>query len=385
MILNGESAPKRHNKIELVLGNSMRVYPLKFKPIFKRRIWGGRNLESMLDKKLPPTETIGESWELADLELDQSVVAAGPAAGRTLAQLVADWGKDLMGRAKLFDGRFPLLIKYLDACDVLSVQVHPDEAYVQRHGGDARVKHEAWYVLHAEPNGCIYRGLKPGVDRTAFEAAVKAGNTQDLLNRIPVRAGHCYYLPSGTVHALGAGVVVAEIQTPSDTTFRVFDWNRVDAATGQPRDLHVDQALECIHFQDSALAPDPPRSHVASLWTAVSRLVTCPSFIVEKVRMVQGMEQEIPYAEPVVWMVLDGCGVLLTGSAETDTPFQRGDTILLPAELRDVRVRTDDDCAWLEITIPTPSDLAEFERPTKEELRSPDSHIQVGIERKPGD
>lgn len=361
----------------------MQVYPLKFEPIFKRRIWGGRNLESMLGKRLPPQEPIGESWELADLEHDQSVVAAGPAAGRTLAQLVADWGTDLMGRASLFDGRFPLLIKFLDACDVLSVQVHPDEAYVQRHGGDARVKHEAWYVLHAQPDGCIYRGLKPGTDRPAFEAAVKAGNTRELLHHIPVKAGQSYYLPSGTVHALGAGVVVAEIQTPSDTTFRLFDWNRVDVATGRPRDLHVAEALECIHFHESALAPDPPRSHVASLWTAVTRLVTCPSFIVEKVRMVQGMVQEIPYAEPVVWMMLEGTGAVLTGSSETDTPFRRGDTILLPAALRDPRVRTDEDCAWLEITLPAPSDLAQYERPTSEELRNPASHIDVGIERKP--
>lgn len=363
------------------------VYPLKFAPIFKRRIWGGRALESMLGKRLPPDEPIGESWELADLEHDQSVVAEGPKAGAKLGQLVREWGRDLIGRAELFDGRFPLLIKFLDAREVLSVQVHPDKDYVDRHGGAAHVKHEAWYVLHAEPGGCIYRGLKPGVDRAQFEAAVETGTTQELLHRIPAKPGQCHYLPSGTIHALGAGVVVAEIQTPSDTTFRVFDWNRVESATGQPRDLHLVEALECIHFDQQDTKSAQQRSHVASVWTAVTRLITCPYFTIEKVRMVRGTEQDIPYAEPVVWMVLKGAGAVQTRSSNEELKFTRGDTVLLPAALRDARVRIDEDCAWLEITLPSPSDLADLDQPSRQALRESDPSagdkpFQIGIERK---
>ena len=333
----------------------MEVHPLKFRPICKRRIWGGRRLETMWGKSLPPGEPIGESWELADLEEDQSVVAEGPVAGRTLGELVKEWGTDLLGGAGLFEGRFPLLIKFLDAQEHLSVQVHPDQAYADRHGGGVRVKNEAWYVLHGEADGCIYRGLRPGVQREQFRAAIRDGTVASLLERIAVRAGECYYLPSGTLHALGAGVMVAEIQTPSDTTFRVFDWNRVDSKTGRPRDLHVEQALECIDFDAPQGEARQQRSHVASVWTAVTRLVTCPSFIIEKVRMVEGVAQEIPYAEPVVWMVLEGRGAVRYGASGAKLSFGRGDTLLLPAALREGRVVAEEDCVWLEVTLPAAS------------------------------
>jgi len=333
------------------------VHPLRFEPIFKRRIWGGRTLETMFGKALPPDEPIGESWELADLEEDQSVVAEGPVAGRTLGELVREWGPDLLGRAGLFEGRFPLLIKFLDARQHLSVQVHPDQAYAQRHGGAVRAKNEAWYILHAEPEGCIWRGLHPGVQREQFRAAIQEGSVDTLMQHIPVRPGQCYYLPSGTLHTLGAGVVVAEIQTPSDTTFRVFDWNRVDSKTGRPRELHVEQALECIHLGSEQAPAQEQRSHLGSVWTTVTRLVTCPSFTIEKVRMVQGVDQEIPYAEPVVWMVLEGRGAVVYGAERTRLPFKRGDTLLLPAALPAARLLTEEDCAWLEVTLPASSNL----------------------------
>ena len=331
----------------------MEIHPLKFKPIPKRRIWGGRTLETMFGKELPPDEPIGESWELADLEEGQSVVAEGPAAGRTLGELVREWGTDLLGRAELFEGRFPLLIKFLDARENLSVQVHPDRAYVERHDEDARLKNEAWYVLDADPGGCIYRGLEPGVDRAQFREAIEAGTVESLMHRIDVHAGESYYLPSGTLHALGAGVVVAEIQTPSDTTFRVFDWNRVDRKTGKPRRLHVEQALECIHFgpeQEEAFAARP--SLGAGVWSQVERLVACPSFVVDRAMLDAGAERDIPYAEPVVWMVLEGRGAVRYGRGDHHVSFQRGDTLLLPAALERGRVAPEGECVWLEVTLP---------------------------------
>jgi mannose-6-phosphate isomerase len=241
----------------------MNPCPIIFEPIFKPKLWGGRKLEALLGKSLPPNEPIGESWEAADLEDDQSVVAAGPAKGMRLDELVRQWGEGFLGGADLFEGRFPLLLKYLDAREDLSVQVHPSPAVASARGGVTRVKNEAWYILDAEPGGCIYRGLTPGTTEAGFRAAIANGSCASLLQRIPVRPGQCYYLPSGTVHALGAGVVVAEVQTPSDVTYRVFDWNRVEPATGKPRTLHVDDALASINFGDQSIRGES-RSHVAS-------------------------------------------------------------------------------------------------------------------------
>jgi mannose-6-phosphate isomerase len=333
----------------------VRLCPLTFEPIFKPKLWGGRRLEALLDKRLPPEQTIGESWELADLESDQSVVATGPARGYRLGRLVAEWGPALLGEGHLSEGRFPLLVKYLDATQDLSVQVHPNEAVARRLGGAVRPKNEAWYVIEAAPDGCIYRGLVPGVDRAAFERAIGEGTATDLLKRIPVRPGECYYLPSGTVHALGAGVVVAEVQTPSDVTYRVFDWNRVDPGTGRVRELQIGLALECIDFEIQAIRGEE-RSHVASVWTTVTRLVTCGSFIIERVRLTEGLDQPIPYGQLVIWMVLEGRGAVAYGNGRDKLDFGRGDTVLLPAGLDEARLITHSDCVWLELTVPTRTD-----------------------------
>lgn len=344
----------------------MDVCPLVFSPIFKPKVWGGRRMASALAKSLPEGGPIGESWEIADLEDAASVVSRGPAAGRSLRELMAQWGADLTGRAALFEDRFPLLIKFLDARETLSVQVHPDERMAARLGGSVRVKHEAWYVIDAEPEGFIYRGLRPGVDRPSFESALRDGTVESLLERIPVKKGQCYYLPSGTVHALGAGVLVAEVQTPSDVTYRVFDFNRVDPTTGQPRDLHIDEALSCISF-DPRDYPEERKQHVASVWTAVTRLVRCPYFQIERIRMADGVSQPIPHQELVVWVVLEGSGRVEYKGASEPLAFGVGDTVLLPAGLAEGRIETTSASMWLEVTVPIESALAGFahpERPT---------------------
>jgi len=326
--------------------------PLIFDPIFKPKIWGGRKLHELGIKHLEPNARIGESWELADLDDDQSIVTAGPAQGRTLAQLVADWGSDLLGDAETIDGRFPLLIKFLDAREKLSVQVHPTAETAARAGDNVRTKDEAWYIIDAEPDACMYRGLRPGVTEAALRDSLKSGDCVSLLNRIPLRSGQCYFLPGGTVHALGGGVVLAEVQTPSDSTYRLFDWNRIEDTTGQPRTLHIDEALACIRFDDR-FADYEKRSHVASVWTTVTRLITSPSFIVERVKMIDGLEQAIPYAQLVVWMVLEGRGTIRWGGSDQTLGFARGDTVVLPTGLKDPHLTTHDRCTWLEITIPT--------------------------------
>lgn len=343
------------------------MYPLKFVPVFQERIWGGARLQKVLGKSVPlelSGKPVGESWELADLPAGtvqkdsrgaapdgslSSVIANGTWAGKTLAQVMAAEGPGITGNAPMVQGRFPLLIKFLDAQADLSVQVHPDAAYCAKHAG-AQLKSEAWYVMHAEPGARVYKGVKPGVTPEQFRAALQTGAVEPLLQAYKVKAGDCHYLASGTVHALGAGILAAEVQTPSDTTFRVFDWNRL-GADGKARALHVEEALETIHFGPPDKQAGGVRSHVAGVFTTVSRLVTCEYFTLERIKMVEGFEQEIPYSEPVVWMVLEGQGVIQCDGAGP-TAFAKGETLLLPAGMKNAKIKTVTDCAWLEAKLP---------------------------------
>ncbi len=338
------------------------LYPLKFKPRYVEKIWGGRKIETVLGKPLPAGKQIGESWELFDFPpgvVDQSAdwvsaeVSNGPLAGRTLHSLVEAFGRKLHGDVPLTGehGQFPILIKFLDAREDLSVQVHPDRKYADAHT-EAHLKSEAWYVLQNDPGARLLKGLKPGMTRERFRQAIEQGTVEDCINAVPVREGHCSYLPSGTVHALGAGILVAEVQTPSDTTFRVFDFNRIDAATGRPRTLHVEPALECIDFSGAA-QPEQKRSHVAGYFTTVTRLVTCDYFKMEKVRMTEGIEEPVPYDEPVVWIMLEGSAEVRVDGIAEPTRFTRGETVLLPAAMNNPIIKTLSDCVWLEVTFPT--------------------------------
>jgi mannose-6-phosphate isomerase len=338
------------------------LYPLLFRPRFVEKIWGGRKIETVLGKPLPAGKQVGESWELFDFppgvvdgstDWVSATVANGPLAGRSLHGLVLEYGADLLGRVELAaQGQFPILIKYLDAREDLSVQVHPDQAYADAHA-DAHLKSEAWYVLQHDEDARLLKGLAPHTNRERFAEAITTGEVEDHINAVKVKPGDCHYLPSGTVHALGAGILVAEVQTPSDTTFRVFDFNRVDASTGKTRMLHVDQAMACIDFDGSTAVSDPPRVHVAGPHTTVSRLVDSPYFRLEKVRMSEGVEQAVPYRDPVVWMMLEGRAEVRVGGQPLATVIGKGDTVLLPAKLADPVVRTLSDCVWLEVTFPT--------------------------------
>ena len=252
---------------------------------------------------------------------------------------------------------------------MLSIQVHPSERVAARLCGAASVKHEAWYIIAAEPGAFIYHGLEPGVDAATFRAAMLAGRVEGVLRKVPVREGECYFLPSGTPHALARAYSAAEVQTPSDVIFRAYDWGRLDPSTQRPRALHLDKAIECIDFDSPSPAPAQERSHVVSLWTAVTRLVECPAFTIELVRMVEGIEQHIPYAEPVVWVVLEGEGQVLWRHGES-LEFARGNVLLLPAGLPEVRVRINAATRWLEVTVPVRSELADYARPTSNELQA---------------
>jgi mannose-6-phosphate isomerase len=232
----------------------MTLYPFVFQPIFKERVWGGRTLERMYGKALPPEVPIGESWEISDRPGDESVVANGPLAGRTLRWLMEECAEELLGAATPAEGsRFPLLCKILDARDRLSLQVHPPARVA--HLGDPKT--EMWYIAAADPGAELFVGLKRGTTRDTFAQAITNGRVADCFHRIAVHAGDVMFLPSGRVHAIGAGLVIFEIQQNSDTTFRVYDWDRV-GLDGKPRELHIRESLESIDFHDfePALAGD---------------------------------------------------------------------------------------------------------------------------------
>ena len=315
----------------------MKLYPLTFKPLFQERIWGGRKLADLFGKDLPAGIPIGESWELADLPNGQSVVANGPLTGKTLRSLMEQFGSEITGKTDSA-GQFPLLIKLLDAEDVLSLQVHPD-ADACRRMGTGHPKTECWYIVSANPGAVIYNGLKPKTTRQAFEQAVRKGTCADLLNRIPVETGQCHFIPSGLCHAIGEGLVIAEIQQPSDTTYRVFDWNRTDAKTGQPRQLHIDQALDSIHFDDAPLAPP----------TSIGRLVDAPEFKVDKGHQTPGLEVLLKAGTMQVLLFLTGAGFITTPHAEP-VRFAPGQTCLIPAACESV-VHFEQDSEYLTITV----------------------------------
>lgn len=330
------------------------LYPLRFRPHLASRIWGGRRLHSVLHKVLPPGETFGESWEVYDFppgvvdgsaDWMSAAVADGPLAGQTLHDLMLAMSRRLMGDAEPLltpaGPQFPLLIKFLDAATDLSVQVHPTDAYAASHPG-AQVKNEAWYVIAADPGARMLIGLKAGLSREACAAALQQGEIEQVMNRIPARAGDFHYLPGGTLHALGGGVLVAEIQTPSDTTFRAFDFNRIDPATGSHRELHVEQALQVIDFPAPNHADRRPR-HIQG----EGLLVATPQFELSLHSSPAGTNQALAVGLPTILILIDG-EARLVGDEFEGVNCRKGETLLIPASLRGHQIRSETGCRWLQ-------------------------------------
>jgi mannose-6-phosphate isomerase len=223
------------------------LYPLTFSPLLKERIWGGRKLESLYHKALPADLLVGESWEISDRPGDSSVVDQGPLQGRDLHWLMQNHGEALLGWKPAPEERFPLLIKILDAREKLSLQVHPPAQKAAALGGEPKT--EMWYIAQAEPEAELYVGLRRGVTPQLFRQMTEEGTVADCFHRVAVKAGDAMFLPSGRVHAIGAGLVIFEIQQNSDTTYRVFDWNRV-GPDSRPRALHITESMASIDFTD---------------------------------------------------------------------------------------------------------------------------------------
>ncbi|HEY1601843.1 MAG TPA: type I phosphomannose isomerase catalytic subunit [Pirellulales bacterium] len=300
------------------------LYPLRFQPLFRRYLWGGQRLATLLNKPIGDSATCAESWEICDHDADQSIVAGGPLEGTTLANLVNERGGELLGRHAP-QSRFPLLYKFLDAREKLSVQVHPDDTRAARLLPPDLGKTEAWVVLAAEPGSLIYAGLKRGFDRAALARELSRGTCDLCLHSFSPQVGDCIFLPAGVVHAIGAGLVVAEIQQASDTTWRLFDWNRV-GPDGQPRDLHIDAALDAI---DYAIGPVSPVRPMVTDESQRERLVACDKFLLD--RLTLSAPREVVSDDRFhILSVLAG-SVSISGDPVA-RPLVLGDTILLPAQ-----------------------------------------------------
>ena len=315
------------------------LYPLRFRPIYQYRLWGGRRLANVLTTPLPGDSPIGEAWVLSDRDDHPSHVANGSLKGQTIGQVLEQFPEHVMGK---FAGRFrryPLLLKFLDAREMLSVQVHP--------GGDAG-KTEGWVVLEAGIKSRIYAGLKPGTTENDLRRSLANGSVADQIACFAPKPGDAVFIPAGTVHSLGGGVVVFEVQQNSDVTFRLYDWDRVDPRTGLPRALQVEQALACIDFAEGPAGPLAPVVE-APKPVRRSRIFQCEHFELWRLR------GQSPFAVgavgvPRTLVCIEGAGQVEHGRAIVSVG--KGDVVLLPAVLGECTFQPRGAVTVLEIAIP---------------------------------
>ena len=313
----------------------MSTSPISFQPLYKTRVWGGRVLESRYGRSLPDEQPYGESWELVDRPEDQSIVTSNSYQGKTLHELWTQHRAEVFGEGLPDSERFPLLIKILDCQDDLSIQVHPPAELAPSLNGEPKT--EMWYLAGAEERASLYIGLKNGVTREQFEQSIKEGTVADYVHRIVPQEGESIFIPSGRLHAIGGGNLIFEIQQNSDTTYRVFDWNRV-GLDGQPRDLHIDESLASIDFEDFEPSMDTPNGNT---------LATFEYFQTDELKLASG--DSIANPSPDTFSVL----AVVSGELKSlHDCHQPGDFLLLPKGASPLSASTDS--IVLQVTLPQP-------------------------------
>ncbi len=317
--------------------------PLSFRPLLKRIRWGGTRLGTVLGKPIGSESDYAESWEVCDHGSDQSVIENGPWQGRALRELMETHGQELCGAERRLR-QFPLLIKFLDASDRLSVQVHPNDVQARFFDPLENGKTEAWVILDARPDSRIYAGLKQGVDAFQLQQHLAAGTVEECLHSYPARAGDCVFIPAGTVHAIGEGILLAEVQQSSDLTFRLHDWGRL-GTDGQPRALHIDESLVCIDFSRGPVNPVIPHR----LNPVSEELVSSEYFTLHRHTLRESMHFPNDGRFHVL-LVLGGCGTLTCD--DTEQTLQTGSTVLLPASGSTVLVKPNGELILLDAFLP---------------------------------
>lgn len=321
------------------------LYPFKFQPILKDKIWGGTKLKNIFDKAAE-TDKLGESWELSGYENDESEVVNGFLAGNNLAELIEIYMGELIGD-KVYEEyglSFPLLFKLIDANENLSIQVHPgDEVAAERHNSYGKT--EMWYVVDADPGAELIIGFTKDCTRDEYLDALDDDKVEDLLQKVPVKKGDVFFIPAGLVHAIGKGVVVAEIQQSSDITYRIYDYKRVDD-NGNERELHTEQALDVINFE----AALKPKTEYTPLKNEITPLVSCDYFTTNMLQFDRALNRNYGNLDSfVAYMCLEGSFIVECN--EEKLLVNKGDTILIPASINEVGLIPDGQVTLLEVHV----------------------------------
>lgn len=320
------------------------LYPLKFTPILKDKIWGGKKLKTFLHKK-SASDRCGESWEISGIEGDVSVVSEGFLKGNDLTELIEIYMGDLVGD-KVFEQfglQFPLLIKYIDAATFLSIQVHPDDTMAfERHKSFG--KNEMWYVIQADEGSRLISGFSKPLEKNSYSKIIGSGQLESVLNYEPVKAGDVFYIPAGRVHAIGAGILLAEIQQSSDITYRIYDFNRKDDS-GNPRELHTEAALEAIDFT----VPDSYKTRYPVIQNKTVNAVESPYFTTNIMNFDKPVEKDFNLIDSfIIYMCIGGEGKIAYGENGIES-FTQGETVLIPATLKNLIIIPDKPSILLEV------------------------------------
>jgi mannose-6-phosphate isomerase len=328
------------------------LHPIQLRGSLHETIWGGQNLARYAGKALPPDAKVGESWET---ETGNQAINP-PYQGRSLGDLVVEFGELLLGTQTLavFGPRFPLLAKFIDAQDKLSVQVHPSDEYAHQHEGGKLGKTEAWYILHADPGSALIHGLQRAVARDEVRQAIADVTLETLVHEEPVQAGDVVFVPAGTIHAIGAGIILYELQEYSDVTYRLYDYGRLTSA-GTPRELHVDKALDVIHYDPTPTHKVRPVVLKDEADQTLHRcLVACRYFVLEELAFQGALADTTSQTSCQILSLLDGACTLSAGQDEPLT-LKKGDTVVLPAALGAYHL-AGAHCRLLRSYVPTPDD-----------------------------
>jgi len=326
-----------------------KLYPLKFEPILKQRLWGGTKLNAVLQKPVGEASDIGESWELSGVPGDVSVVSNGFLKGNSLNELLEVYMSELVGDMvfEKFGTEFPLLIKFIDANDVLSIQVHPDDELArERHNSFGKT--EMWYVMQADKGARLISGFRKDTSKDEYLKALESKNLDDLLASHEVSPGDVFFIPAGRVHAIGKGILLAEIQQTSDVTYRIYDFDRRDDQ-GNSRELHTSQALDAIDFSGG----EDYKTHYVPRPNGVTPIVESPYFVTSLIDL-QGRELKKDFYNLdsfIILMCVEGEGEIIYQDGQAE-PVSMGDTVLVPAELKNFSISTHDTCKLLEVYIP---------------------------------
>ncbi len=320
------------NRLQQELNHHFLKHPLKFKPIFKEKPWGGHKLKSILNKDIPSDKT-GESWEISTVSGNYSIINQGYFKGGNLQELIQKFPQEILGKKvyQKYGNNFPLLIKYIDAADDLSIQVHPDDAMAQKEH-QSFGKNELWHIIQADHGSVIYVGFKKGIDKKSYLAALEEGRLNELMQQIEVKAGDTIYIPAGTVHAIGKGVLLAEVQQTSDITYRIFDWNR-KGLDGKPRQLHTELALKAIDFNKQ------PRIET-------KEKTKTPYFEIEKINLDKNLNIDLKHLDSFVILMNPAGRYLINGQN-----FEKGETILLPAAVDELNIKVTEPGHILKINL----------------------------------